>query len=343
MMSFSFASPWWLLALLAIPLLAWLRGRSGPESAFVYSSLSLVKGITELRRSRAGTFLINLRWLALALLVLGLARPQMSGGQAPLKASGIDIAVALDLSGSMVAEDFKLRGEQVNRLAIAKDTLNTFIDNRPADRIGLIAFATDAYIAAPPTLDHDFLRRVLDRLELGSINGEQTAIGSAIATAVNRLRDLKSKSKIVILMTDGQNNAGKIPPLTAAEAAAALGIKVYTIGVGTHGFAPVPLMDRSGKPARDAFGRQVYGRQPVDIDEDTLRKIAQQTGGKYFRADSTETLRKVYSEIDSLEKTEAQLNKFAYVEELMSWFVLPGFALVMLELILGQTVWRKLP
>jgi len=333
--NFSFASPWWLLGLLSIPLLAWLRGRSGRESAFVYSSLTLVKGITELSRSRAGSFLLNLRWFALALLFLGLARPQIAGGQAPLRASGIDIAVAVDLSGSMVAEDFELRGERVNRLTMLKDVLGSFIAQRTSDRIGLVAFASEAFIAAPPTLDHDFLRRVLDRLELGVIDGQQTAIGSGLSAAVNRLRELKSKSRIVILMTDGQNNAGSIPPLTAAEAAASLGVKVYTVGVGTRGYAPVP--------AKDAFGRKVYVRQAVDIDEDTLKKVADKTGGKYYRADSTETLRRVYAEIDTLEKTEAELKRFAYYEELMSWFVLPGLGLLALEIILGQTVWRKLP
>ena len=331
----TFASPWWLLGLLAIPLLAWLRGKTGRESAFIYSSLTLVKGITELSRSRAGAFLVNLRWFALALLFVGLARPQVGGGQAPLRASGIDIAVAVDLSGSMAAEDFELRGERVNRLTMLKDVLGTFIENRPADRIGLVAFATEAFIAAPPTLDHDFLARVLKRLELGVIEGNQTAIGSALSAAVNRLRDLRSKSRIVVLMTDGQSNAGKVPPLTAAEAAQALGVKVYTIGVGTRGFAPMP--------ARDAFGRKVYVRQAVDIDEDTLKKIAEKTGGKYYRADSTETLRRVYAEIDKLEKSEQEQKRHAYYEELMSWCVAPALALLALELLLGQTVWRKLP
>ncbi len=333
--NFSFAAPWWLLGLLAIPLLAWLRGQAGRESAFVYSSLTLVKGITELSRSRAGSFLLNLRWFALALLFIGMARPQIAGGQAPLRASGIDIAVAVDLSGSMIAEDFELRGERVNRLTMLKDVLASFIEQRTSDRIGLVAFGSEAFIAAPPTLDHDFLRRVLERLELGVIDGQQTAIGSGLSAAVNRLRELKSKSRIVILMTDGQNNAGSIPPLTAAEAAASLGVKVYTIGVGTRGYAPVP--------AKDAFGRKVYVRQAVDIDEDTLKKVADKTGGKYYRADSTETLRRVYAEIDQLEKTEAELKRFAYYEELMSWFVLPGLGLLALEIILGQTVWRKLP
>ncbi|HTH49477.1 MAG TPA: VWA domain-containing protein [Candidatus Limnocylindria bacterium] len=331
----NFASPWWLLGLLSIPLLAWLRGRSGRESAFIYSSLTLVKGITELSRSRAGAFLVNLRWLALALLFIGLARPQVGGGQVPLKASGIDIAVAVDLSGSMAAEDFELHGERVNRLIMLKDVLKTFIDHRPSDRIGLVAFATEAFIAAPPTLDHDFLNRVLDRLELGVINGDQTAIGSGLSAAVNRLRELKSKSRIVVLMTDGQNNAGKIPPLTAAEAAQALGVKVYTIGIGTRGVAQVPV--------HDAFGRKFYVNQPVDIDEDTLTKIAEKTGGKYYRADTSDSMRRIYAEIDKLEKTEVETKRHAYYDELMSWFVVPALGLLALELLLGQTVWRKLP
>jgi Ca-activated chloride channel family protein len=334
-LGFSFGAPWWLLGLLLLPVLAWTRNRIGREGAFIYSSLNLMKGITELSRSRAGTVLNNLRWVGLVLLILGMARPRVGGGLAPIKASGIDIAVAVDLSGSMNAEDFELRGERVNRLTMLRDVLRTFIDNRPADRIGLVAFGTQAYIAAPPTLDHDFIHRVLNRLELGTIDGNQTAIGSALSASVNRLRELKSKSRIVILMTDGQNNAGKVPPLTAAEAAQALGVKVYTIGVGTQGFAPMP--------ARDAFGRKVYVRQPVDIDEDTLKKIADKTGGKYFRADSTETLRRIYTEIDRLEKTEMDTHRHAYYDEWMALFVGPGLALLVLELLLSQTVWRKLP
>src|SRR6185437_15230751 len=184
---------------------------------------------------------------------------------------------------------------------MAKEVLTKFIEKRPGDRIGLIAFATDAYIAAPLTLDHDFLLQNLDRLELNVIDGSHTAIGSGLSTAINRLRDLKAKSKIVILMTDGQNNSGKLAPLTVAEAAQALGVKVYTIGVGMRGQAPMP--------ARDIFGRKVYQMVPVDIDEDTLRKIADMTGGKYYRADNAEHFQEIYAEINKLEKSEAVVKK----------------------------------
>ncbi len=329
-----FESPWWLLGLLLLPLVAWLRRRWGREAAFVYSSVGLVKGITTLSRSRAGAFLMGLRWLVWVLVLVALARPQAGQGRAPVKASGVDIAVAFDLSGSMLAEDFELNGERVNRVEIAKDVLQTFIGQRPSDRFGLVVFASRAYIASPPTLDHDFLLRNLRRLEVLQESG--TAIGSALATAVNRLRDLPSKSRIVVLMTDGQNNAGEIPPLTAADAAKALGVKVYTIGVGTQGTAPTPV-------GYDPFGNKVYRQMPVDIDEDVLREISDRTGGKYFRADSTRTLRTIYAEIDRLEKTDMETQRFASWEELMGYAAVPALALLVLELVLSNTVWRKLP
>ncbi len=329
-----FAQPWFLLLLPLLPVLAWLKGRHGYQPAFLYSSLQLVKGITALTPSRAGGLLARMRWLALALFIIALARPQLGQGEAKASASGIDIVVALDLSGTMASEDFELRGVRVNRLAIAKDVLRQFIQKRSSDRIGLVAFAGRPYIAAPLTLDHDFLLQNLDRLRLGIIE-DRTAIGSALATAVNRLRDLPSKSKLVILMTDGQNNAGNIPPLTAAEAAHAMRVKVYTIGVGTRGEAPMPGVDM--------FGNKGYRNVAVDIDEDTLREIARKTGGQYYRADSSATLRAIYREIDQLEKTEVVVKKHRRYLELFAWFALPGLTLLLLEIILANTVWRKLP
>lgn len=333
-MRLTFAQPLFLLLLLALPALAWWRARRGKNAAFLYSSVELARGVASLSRSAASRVLAGLRWLAVALFIVGLARPQFVESETAIKASGVDIVVSIDLSGSMESEDFKLAGRQVNRLIIAKDVLKKFIDRRPNDRIGLVAFSGKAYIAAPLTLDHDFLAMNVDRLQLHQIE-EGTAIGSGLAAAVNRLRDLKSKSKIVILMTDGQNNAGKIQPLTAAEAAASLGVKVYTIGVGTRGFAPFPQVD--------PFGRKYYAQAKVDIDDKTLTEIAEKTGGKYYRADSTDTLLKIYDEIDKLEKTEVEVKRFVHVKELFHWAVLPGMVLFLLEVVLGNTVWRRLP
>jgi Ca-activated chloride channel family protein len=333
-MSFTFAYPWLLLLLLIVPVLAWLKGRAGRPQAFLYSSVGLVKNIMGLSRSNIGAILLKMRWLALILLLLALARPRLGEGEAKIHASGIDIVVALDLSGSMAAEDFELKGEPVNRLVMAKDVLHGFVQKRAADRIGLVAFAGRAYIATPLTLDHDFLLANLARLNIGTLE-DGTAIGSAISAAANRLRDIQAKSKIVILMTDGQNNAGKVPPLTAAEAAQALGVRVYTIGVGTRGVARVPYIN--------VFGQKSYVEQKVDIDEETLTKIAQMTGGKYFRAENTAGMRKIYSEIDKLEKTEVEVKKYQRYRELYPWFVLAGLVIVLLEMILSNTVWRRLP
>ncbi len=333
-MRLAFAHPWFLLLLLALPAVAWWRTRQGKDAAFLYSSVELARGVANIGRSGASRLLEALRWLAVVLFIFGLARPQFVESETSIKASGVDIVVAIDLSGSMESEDFKLAGKQVNRLVIAKDTLKKFIDRRPSDRIGLVAFAGKAYIAAPMTLDHDFLEMNVERLQLHSIE-EGTAIGAGLAAAVNRLRELKSKSKIVILMTDGQNNVSKVPPLTAAEAAQSLGVKVYTIGVGTRGTAPFPQMDM--------FGRKYYVQTRVDIDEPTLQEIAKKTGGKYYRADNTETLQKIYDEIDALEKTEVEVKRFLHIDELFAWVVLPGMGLLLIEVLLGHSVWRKLP
>lgn len=318
-----FAHPWLLLLLLLLPLMAWLKGKRGAPPAFLYSSVQLVRAVLNVSRSRAGGFLGALRWLALALLIIALAQPQLTKSQTQIKASGIDIAVAIDLSGSMNTPDFELNGQQASRFTMAKEVLKGFIGERPNDRIGLVAFANQAFIAAPLTLDHDFLLENLDRLQLGVIDWRATAIGDGLSTAINRLRDLKSKSKIVILMTDGENNSGRLPPLTAAEAARALNIKIYTIGVGKHGAAAGPDADT--------------------IDEDTLQKIADMTGGKYYRADNTEHFQQIYPEIDKLEKSEAVVKKYTEVNELFAWFISPGLALIAVELLLRHTVLRRLP
>ncbi len=330
-----FAHPYLLLLLLLLPLLAWLKGRRGSSPAFVYSSVKLVAGLTGAKRSRAGAILAALRWLSLVLLIVALAQPRLTKSTTQVKASGVDIVVAMDLSGSMVSEDFVVKNEWVNRFNMARAVLKGFIDQRPSDRIGLVLFASQAYIATPLTLDHDFLHENLDRLEIGAIEQNSTAIGDGLGTAVNRLRDLKSKSKIVILMTDGQNNAGKLEPLLAAEAAASLKVKVYTIGVGSRGQAPMP--------GRDMFGRKVYQMMAVDIDEDTLQKIADKTGGKYYRADNAERFKQIYAEIDKLEKTEASINKYTEYKELFPWVLAAGLLILLVEILLSQTLLRRLP
>ena len=317
-----FAHPW----LLLLPLLAWLKGKRGIPPAFVYSSVQLVRGMQNISRSRTGGFLPLLRWFTLAIFIVALAQPRLSKSTTEVKASGIDIACALDLSGSMNTGDYIINGQQVSRIDIAKPVIQKFIEGRPNDRIGLVVFAAQAFIATPLTLDHEYLLDNIDRLGIGTINSDATAIGDGITTALNRLRDLKSKSKIIVLMTDGGNNSGKIDPLTAAHAAQALGVKIYTIGLGNR-----EIVQQMGLPP---------GYLP---DEETLQKIADMTGGKYYRADNAEKFQKIYAEIDKLEKTEAVINKYTEYKELFAWVVAAGLALLLIEIVLGQTAFRRLP
>jgi Ca-activated chloride channel family protein len=330
----TFAYPYLLFLALLLPGVAWLKGRQGRRAAMLYSSVQLIRDISRTSRSQAGRLLPSLRWLSLALFIVALARPQIGEGEARIKASGIDIVVAIDLSGSMAAEDFELFGNRVNRLTMAKDVLEQFIFRRPNDRIGLVAFAGRAYIAGPLTLDHDFLLQNLGRLKLGLIE-DSTAIGSGLMASLNRLRDIRSKSKIVILMTDGQNNAGKVPPLTAAEVAQTMGVKVYTVGVGTRGMAPFPMVD--------AFGQRGYHKVPVDIDEETLTQVARRTGGKYYRADNSSMFRAIYDEIDRLEKTEVEVKKYQRYRDLFPWFIAAGLICLLTEVGLANTIWRTVP
>jgi Ca-activated chloride channel family protein len=321
-----FAHPYFLSLLALLPVLAWLKGRRGAPPAFLYSSLNLVEGLTGLRRSHAGAFLAALRWLVLAAFIVALAQPRLAKSTTEVKASGVDIVVALDLSGSMNTPDYEVGGQGVSRFSMAKAVLEKFVKERPDDRIGLVVFAAEAFIAAPMTLDHDYLLDNIDRLEIGTINSDATAIGDGLTTALNRLRDLKSKSKIIVLMTDGGNNSGKVAPLTAAQAAQALGVKVYTIGLGNR-----EITRRLGLPP---------GFLP---DEDTLRQIAQMTGGQFYRGDSSARLRAIYDEIDKMEKTEAVVNKYTQFREFFPWLLGIGCGLLALEITLAQTIFRRLP
>ncbi len=319
----------WFLALL--PLLALLHGRRGAGPALLFSSTSLAATLAGARKARPGALLLLLRLAVLALLIIALARPQQGNSTTEIKASGIDILLAVDVSGSMEAMDFTLDGKPANRLEVVKKVVDEFISERPSDRIGLLAFAGRPYLVSPLTLDHDWLRKRLEALSLGMVE-DGTAIGSAIGSGINHLRDQKSKSRMLILLTDGMNNAGSVPPLIAAEAAETLGIKVYTIGAGTRGEAPMPVTD--------PFGRRRLMRAKVDIDEDTLTKVAEKTGAVYFRATDTASLTKIYDEINTMETTTKIINKFEEYRELFPFLVAAALLLLGFEIFSNR---KRLP
>ncbi len=319
-----FLHPELLWFLLLIPLLAFLKGRRGAAPALVFSTTSIVTSMAKGRKVRPGHIIMALKLAAIGLLIVAIARPQQGNTTTEVNASGIDIILAVDVSGSMEAMDFRLKGKAVNRLDVVKSVVSTFIDDRPNDRIGLIAFAGRPYLISPLTLDHDWLQKRLETLSIGMVE-DGTAIGSAIGTGVNRLRDKKAKSRILILLTDGMNNAGKVPPLVAAEAAETLGIKAYTIGAGTRGEAPMPVQDR--------YGRKRLIRAKVDIDEETLNKVAEMTGAQYFRATDTQSLTKIYAEINKMETTTRNVKKFEHYRELFPIFLFMALILVGLSLI----------
>jgi len=272
--------------------------------------------------------------LAGALMIVGLARPQRAHSRTEISANGIDIVLGLDVSGSMQALDFQINRQRVNRIEVVKSVVSKFIDERSDDRIGLIAFAGAPYLVSPITLDHDWLQQNLERVTVGAAD-DGTAIGSAIAAGVNRLRLTPAKSKVFILLTDGVNNTGKISPLAAAEAAKAMGVKIYTIGVGVRGDAPIPV--------RDAAGNTRLIMAKVDVDERTLQAVAQETGGKFYRATDTDSLQKIYEEINRFEKTAQTVQKFERTEELYPWALVPSLAILGLSLTLQQTRLRRLP
>jgi Ca-activated chloride channel family protein len=330
----AFAYPKLLWLLLALPLVMLLRSRRGPRAAVRYASTDLVREVGRTSRSRFGRWLPFVRLPALALLIVALARPQLGSKTTSVKASGVDVVLALDTSGSMASLDLTLDGKRADRLSVVKSVVAKFIDRRPNDRIGMIAFAGVPYLVSPVTLDHDWVQRNLERVQLGTIQ-DGTAIGSALSAAVNRLRTSDAHSKIVVLLTDGENNAGKVSPQLAAEAAAALGIRVYTIGVGTEGTAPMPVTDEQGR-------RHIVMAQ-TDVDEKTLSQIAQTTGGEFFRATDTASLQAIYARIDALEKTTREVSHTEHHEEELAWLLLPGAALLVLELALAATWLRRVP
>jgi Ca-activated chloride channel homolog len=325
-----FASPWVLWGLLLIPLLAYwyIRKHREMTSDVRVSTLNVFAGIKPTLRERLRHLPAILRMLTLAVLIVALARPQLTSQGENIYTEGIDIALLLDISGSMLAEDF-----QPNRIQAAKDVAQTFVDGRQNDRIGLVVFAGQSFTQCPMTLDYRVLKSMLKQVRPGMVE-DGTAIGMAIAQGVNRLKDSKAKSKVMILLTDGVNNRGEIDPLTAANIAQTFGIRIYTVGVGTVGEAPYPV--------QTPFGIR-YQNVPVDVDEKTLKSIAEITGGNFYRATNNRALKDIYAEIDKLEKTRMEVKSYRSYTDMFSSWAWIGLAALLLEMGLSGVVLRKLP
>lgn len=332
MTSLRLADPWFLLAALAVPVIAYmkLRHERTRRSSFRYPDLRILGGAGVTVASRLHFLPAALRVLALTLLVVAFARPQAGHSEEEMLTRGIDIMLVLDNSTSMAAEDLRPR----NRLAVAKDAVAAFIQGRKSDRLGLVVFAGRGYTACPLTLDADVLLGLLADVDLAE-KDEGTAIGMGLSMALNRLRGSDAQSKVVVLLTDGRNNRGEIDPSTAAALAKTLGIKVYAVGVGTRGEAPYPVQDPIlGK-------RYVYLR--ADIDDDSLRNISESTGGRYYRATDRDSLVEIFKSIDALEKTDIKVRHYARWSELFPWLAWPALGLLVLEAGLAHTRLRRLP
>ena len=326
-----FVNPEWLILLLVIPLatLGISLIRRKRYEGMRFSDLRLIQSVPTTFWSRIRNAPMVLRVGALCLGVVALSRPQDPSTTHERFAEGVDIILILDTSTSMKAQDFR-----PNRFIAARDVATEFIRDRVSDRIGLVVFAAQAFTQVPLTLDYDFLIEMLDRVEVGMIE-DGTAIGTALLTGVNRLKESEAKSKVVILLTDGQNNRGEIDPGTAAEAAAAMKVRVYTIGVGAHGSAPFM--------ADDPFYGQRMMQIPVEIDEEMLASVAEKTGGRYFRATNSGALREIYDEIGELEKTKIEEKIYTEYAELYPFFLWPAFILIFVEVLLSTTRLRRLP
>ena len=328
----TFAHPYLLLLLLVITLMAvWyvLRYRK-QKPALQFSNISLFRGVHKTFRQRAYPLLFILRMVAVGALVIALARPQSMLSRQEMKVEGIDIVLAMDVSGSMLAEDFK-----PNRLEAAKKVAAEFIDGRKNDRMGLVVFAGEAFTQVPLTIDHNVLLKQLSTLKDGMMK-DGTALGDGLATAINRIKDSEAKSKVIILLTDGINNQGAVDPQSAAEIAALYTIRLYTIGVGTKGLAPYPF--------RDPFGRIRYQNVPVELDEPLLTQMAQSTtDGQYFRATNKKSLQQIFKQIDEMEKSKIDVTQYAQTkDEYLGWLILAALALLT-EILLGLFYFRSTP
>lgn len=339
----TFVHPWLLLLLLAIPLLAYLRGQHGPAAALTFSSTATLRAIGKHSAARAGKILRTLLLATLAIFVIALARPQLGKSLTQVEASGIDIMLVLDVSDSMLTKDFAIGGEEATRLDAVREVTRKFIEARPNDRIGIIAFGTQPYVVSPMTLDHDWLLQNLDRVKIGLIEGS-TAIGSAMASAANRLNDKHAKSRAIVLLTDGDNNAGRIPPNTAAEAVKVLHIKLYAIGIGTNGRALVPMGNpQTGKIWTDAVGNIQYQEADVTFNEVGLKEVARIADGQFFRASDTKSLEEIYADIDKMEKSTESVKKYQQYRDLFPICIMSACGLLVGQILLSQTIWKKLP
>jgi Ca-activated chloride channel family protein len=326
-----FAYPFCLLALAAIPLLAyWHVRRRGREPALRFSELTPLAALPQSLWARLAWLPFAIRLLAMALLAIALARPQKGAAGEEIVAEGVDIMLVIDVSSSMLAEDFRPN----NRLHVAKEVVSDFIKRRDNDRLGMVVFARHALTKTPLTLDHDILLTQLEDVEIGIVP-DGTAIGNAIASAVNRIKDSNAKSKLMILLTDGENTAGEIDPLTASRLAEKFGIKIYTVGVGRGGLVPFPF--------RDPLYGVVYQDKEIPIDEETLSQIADITGGRFFRARDAESLKAVYEEIDTLERTKIEQVRYVRYTELAPRFMTAALLFLVLEVALSRTRLRRFP
>lgn len=325
-----FADPIFLWLLLAVPLVAYFMFRRRREAAIKFSDISLLRNVRRSRRVKNRKILYVLRLLALVLLIIAMARPQAGKKTTEVSSEGIDIMLALDVSGSMKAEDFK----PMNRLIAAKEVIKEFVQGRQSDRIGLVVFSRQSFTQCPLTLDYSVLLNFLEQVDFGMIE-DGTAIGMGIANAVNRLRTSEAKSRIIILLTDGINNAGEIDPLTAAQIAKTLGIRIYTIGAGKPGKALYPIDDPT-------FGRR-YVQIDNELDEKQLTQVAESTGGKYFRAMSEDMLKNIYQQISELEKTKFKIKEYLQFDQFFPYFLIAAAIALLLELVLRETLFRRLP
>jgi Ca-activated chloride channel family protein len=331
MPGYQLAHPWWLLLLLGLPLLAWLRGRAGTAPAVMFPGVALLQGLGRKTRSRAGGFAMNLIHASLALATIALARPQRVISYEEVKSEGIAIVVACDVSLSMLIRDFYIGGIQVDRLTAAKRVLTDFIKGRPADRIGIVAFGGAAYTPCPPTLDHDWLLKNMDRIRTGLME-DGTAIGSGIGAAALRLDQQKVRSKVLVLLTDGANNSGKLSPQDAARLAATLGIRIHTVSIGTPGMHLIRLENG-----------QIINSGRQEFDPETLAEVARIGGGTAHRAEDLSTLENIFHTIDELEKSEIVRRKIVETQECFWWFLMPAVVLCGLYLLWKQTVGRMAP